>query len=193
MKNSLLILFVVPLIACQIDASRELTQLYDPNDEYPFGRKNPAAPVELSQFHFMVGQNDCEEQRLNNVSGEWVAGIRSWDAHYYMNGYAIRDGGASATSTNGNIRIFDPSEKQWNVTFFSMPAYSSGVWKGVKEGGNIVLKQAQKAPGTDFDGFSTLTFSNISAAGFDWSGEWISEDGSVVFPFWRVQCRKVNR
>jgi len=59
------------------------------------------------------------------------------------------------------------------------------------DGENLVLRQPQKAPGTDFDGFSTLTFSDVSAQGFDWIGEWISEDGSVVFLFWRTQCRKV--
>jgi len=53
-----------------------------------------------------------------------------------------------------------------------------------------VLRQPQKAPGTDFDGYSTVTFSNVSAEGFDWSGEWISEDGSLVYPFWRIQCQQ---
>jgi len=75
--------------------------------------------------------------------------------------------------------------------FFSAPAYSSSTWRGKMDGENLVLRQPQKAPGTDFGGFSTLTFSDVSAQGFDWVGEWISEDGSVVFLFWRTQCRKV--
>ena len=79
-----------------------------------------------------------------------------------MNGYAIRDTGRSGAATNGNIRLFDALEKQWKVSFFSMPSYGSGVWTGGMEGENMVLKQPQKAPGTDFDGFSRLTFSNIS-------------------------------
>ncbi len=73
-----------------------------------------------------------------------------------------------------------------------MPNYGSGVWKGGMEDENMVLRQTQKAPGTDFDGFSRLTFSNISGQGFDWTGEWVSIDGSVVFTFWRLQCTKVS-
>lgn len=51
------------------------------------------APVELAQSHFMIGRNDCSEQRFNSATGEWVDSVRSWDACYYMNGFAIRDEG----------------------------------------------------------------------------------------------------
>ena len=164
--------------------------MYEPTEEFPFGRPNPAAPPEIQQFAFMIGQNDCSEDRLNGATGEWASATRTWDAYYYMNGYAIRDTGRSGTTTNGNIRLYDSAAGQWVVTFFAMPAFGSGVWRGGMEGENMVLRQAQKAPGTDFDGFSRLTFSNISADGFDWDGEWVSADGTVVFPFWRIRCNR---
>lgn len=164
--------------------------LFEPSSEYPYGRPNPEAPEKLAQFAFMIGQNDCTDERLNNASGEWDRSTRTWDAHYFMNGYAIRDTGRSGGSTNGNIRVFDSSAQEWLVTFFSMPTYGSGVWRGGMEEGNMVLKLPQKAPGTDIDGFSRLTFSNISNSGFNWDGEWVSEDGSVVFPFWKIRCSK---
>ncbi|PCI82171.1 MAG: hypothetical protein COB20_00775 [SAR86 cluster bacterium] len=139
----------------------------------------------------MVGRNDCAEQKLNNATGDWVDSSRAWDGLYFMNGFAIRDGGKSGAATNGNIRVYDAATQEWVVTFFSTPIYSSSTWRGKMEGEELVLRQPQKAPGTDFDGFSTLTFSNLSAQGFDWTGAWVSEDGSLVFPFWRVQCQKV--
>ncbi len=163
---------------------------YDPSPEHPFGRPNPQAPSELAQFAFMIGKNNCSEERLNSASGEWERSERTWDAHYFLNGYGIFDSGKSTSSVNSNARIFDTVSNQWQVTFFSMPVYGSGVWKGGLEGNNIVLKQAQKAPGTQLDGFSRLTFSNIGKEGFDWAGEWVSEDGSIVFPFWRISCEK---
>ncbi len=191
MRSVYLLALVLSLTACQSGSNRQAALPYEPNDAYPFGRINPAAPPQLSQFEFMIGENDCVEQRIDNATGDWVESERSWDAHYFMNGFAIRDSGRSGATTNGNIRIFDTTEEEWAVTFFSAPFYGTGTWRGNMEGENMVLRQAQKAPGTDFDGFSTLTFSNVSAQGFDWSGEWISEDGTVVFPFWKISCQKV--
>mgnify|MGYP000398014167 CR=1 FL=1 len=157
-KISTVFLLLLSLPACQLNAQRPASLEYEPSAAYPFGRANPEAPPELAQFGFMIGENDCLEQRRNNATGEWVEGVRSWDAHYYMNGFAIRDSGKSGATTNSNIRVFDTANEEWAVTFFSAPAYSSGTWRGKMDGGNMVLRQAQKAPGTNFDGFSTLTF-----------------------------------
>ncbi len=180
------------LSSCQNNISRPQALSYEPNDSYPFGRLNPEAPRETSQFSFMIGQNNCSEERLNSASGHWDSGTRTWDAKYTMNGFAILDSGMSGSSTNGNMRVFDAESGQWKVTFFSMPTYGSSVWSGGVEGENIVLKQPQLAPGTDFEGNSTLTFSNISTNGFDWLGAWVSLDGSTVFPFWRISCTKIS-
>lgn len=192
MKQGVLCLSLVLLSNCQFSTDRQELLRYEPDSRNPYGLPNPDAPAELAQFSFMIGQNDCEEERLNSVSGEWDTAQRTWDAHYMMNGFAIRDSGRSGTATNGNIRMFDPATGQWQVTFFSAPVYGSGVWSGGMDGENMVLKQPQKALGTDLDGFSRLTFSAISDRSFHWAGEWVSEDGSVVFPFWRISCSKVS-
>ncbi len=178
------------LSACQQTADRAASLRYEPDSRYPFGRPNPEAPPQLAQFAFMIGHNDCREERLNNDSGEWDSSERTWDAYYYMNGFAIRDGGRSGVNSNGNIRIYDSATAQWRVSYFSMPNYSSAEWSGGLEGDRLVLRRPQQAPGTEIDGFSRLTFLNISATGFDWTGEWVSADGSVEFLFWRVSCRK---
>ncbi|NKB32377.1 MAG: hypothetical protein GKR91_04695 [Pseudomonadales bacterium] len=191
MKHYFLLFLSLVLWSCQTAPERASSLAYEPSQSYPFGRPNPAAPEQLAQFHFMIGRNDCVEERLNNGTGEWDEGRRTWDAQYFMNGYAIEDSGRSGATTNGNIRIYDANADQWNVTFYSMPSFSTGVWSGGMEAGNMVLRQPQKAPGTDFDGHSTLTFSKISENSFDWSGEWISVDGSAVFPFWRISCTKL--
>lgn len=163
---------------------------FEPGPAYPYGRPNPEAAPELSQFAFIIGANDCNEERLNQATGEWIENQRSWDGYYTMNGHAIRDTGRSGATTNANIRLYDSVTGQWRVTFFSMPVYGTGTWSGGMEGENMVLRLPQKAPGTDIDGFSTLTFSNISDTGFDWSGVWVSADGEVEFPFWRISCTK---
>jgi len=184
--------FITILLYCCCAAAEPLAPIYDPSPQYPFGRPNPDAPSELAEFHFMVGQNKCVEERRNSSNGDWISASRSWDAHYYLNGFAIMDSGHSGKSWNGNLRAYDVNNNEWHVTFFSMPVYSSGVWKGLKEGNKIVLKQPQKAPGSGVEGVSRLTFSNISDAGFEWIGEWVSSDGSVVYPFWKISCQKIQ-
>ena len=172
---------------------------YEPSAAHPFGRPNPAAPPELADFAFMIGRNDCTDSRRQPNSDDWVEGERTWDAQYTMNGFAIIDTGGSGGAANGNMRVYDPATSQWQVTFFSMPAYSSGVWAGGRvdapdtaAGYVLVLKQDIPAPGTQFAGDSTLTFSEISDSGFEWRGEWISKDGSVIYPFRRISCRKAS-
>ena len=170
--------------------ARDNALLYERSDEHPYGRPNPAAPKEISQFAFMIGRNDCTESRRTPGGDEWVDGKRTWDAWYTLDGYAIMDSGRSGASTNGNLRVYDANKGQWFVTFFSMPGYSSGIWSGGATETGIELNQPQKAPGTDLDGFSRLTFSNISDEGFDWLGEWVSADGNIRFPFWRISCKR---
>ena len=192
----LLLLFLLgALSACQtnaVDSGRVGALSYDPGGAYPYGRPHPDAPGELQQFAFMIGSNDCREERLNNATGEWVEGFRTWDAYYFINGNAIRDSGRSGAATNGNVRIYDSASQQWQVTYFSTPVYGSGTWSGGMVEDRIELERPQKAPGTDIDGVNRLVFFDISNEGFQWRGEWASLDGSAVFPFWRLQCHKVD-
>jgi hypothetical protein len=55
----------------------------------------------------------------------------------------------------------------------------------------MTLYKPQKAT-NGFDGYSRLTFYDISDSGYKWRGEWVSEDESVVFPFWKIDCKKLN-
>ncbi len=188
-KNQILVLLLM-LSSWPVTAQRQAALPFEPSSDYPFGRANPEAPAQLQQFAFMIGENDCREERLNNASGEWEEGFRTWDAHYYLNGNAIRDTGRSGNATNGNIRVFDSATEQWHVTYFSTPVYGSGVWSGGLVEDRIELEQPQKAPGTEIEGINRLTFFNIGEDSFQWKGEWVSLDGSTVFPYWRISCTK---
>ena len=179
-------------IHSQAQEQRDGELIFEPDETFPFGRLNPDAPPEMAQFAFMIGKNDCTEERLNNATGEWEAGTRTWDAYYYLNGNAIRDSGRSGSATNGNIRIFDTASGQWRVTYFSTPVYGSGSWAGGVVDDRIELERPQKAPGTQIDGVNRLTFFDISDSAFQWKGEWVSLDGATVFNYWRISCQKVN-
>ena len=109
-----------------------------------------------------------------------------------MNGHAVQDevwreNGLYA----GSIRQFQADSVQWVVTYFSYPGVSTkpGTWIGQKEGDKIVLKMPQKAP-NGMEGFSRLSFYDMSDSGFRWLGEWVSQDGSFTYPFWKIKCKK---
>ena len=118
MRKQGLLLVLLFLAACQANLPRVAPLSCELNEQYPFGRANPDVPPELAQFHFVIGKNDCSEQRLNNAKGNWVESLRAWDGHYFMNGLAIRDGGTSGATTNGNIRVYDAEANEWVITFF---------------------------------------------------------------------------
>ncbi|MCG2589455.1 hypothetical protein [Rhodohalobacter sulfatireducens] len=44
--------------------------------------------------------------------------------------------------------------------------------------------------GAAFLSTNRLTFSNISKDGFDWAGDWVNKDESILYPFWRIYCTK---
>ena len=99
--------------------------------------------------------------------------------------------GGKGVCMQGASRQFQPDSGKWVVTYFSSPGVSTspGTWLGKKKGEDIVLTMAQKAP-NGMDGFSRLTFHSISPKGYGWKGEWVSQDESIVYPFWIIGCNK---
>ncbi len=156
--------------------ANEPTTQYAPSPAYPFGRMNPTAPPELEQFSFMIGEFECvDEMRQRDGS---VNRFRAfWNAHYFLNGLGIQDEYWTPSFYTSNIRIYDPTTSQWQVTFFRMPGYQSGIWQGRKEGDNMVMRRngATSGPG--------LIFHNVTADGFDWHS---GGDN----PGWTSSCRR---
>ena len=172
---------------------RTLGNAYAPSKAHPFGRPNPKAPKEITQFAFIVGQCDCIDSiRLVPGDPKWTIMKSTWDGKYIMNGTAIQDGGPNDRFNPLNIRVYDPKQQKWIVTYFSTPRYSSGVWKGKKEGKTMVMRKPTTSP-TGHKGENRLTFYNISDKGFSWKGEFVSEDGKIVYAFWKIQCTKVKK
>lgn len=63
-------------------------------------------------------------------------------------------------------------------------------WEGVKnEEGKIMLYKPQKAP-NGADGFSRLTFYDISESGHKWKGEWVDTAETITYEFCKISCTK---
>lgn len=183
---SIFLIFVFQLSAQTIDYTVSQKNLY--------GKPNPDAPEQLQDFAPMIGKCDCKSLRRNS-DGSWQDTLHMvWKFKYILNGTAIQDeswheNGFYATS----IRQFNVDSLNWVVSFYSSKKVSNSVnvWKGKKEGDQIVLKMPQKSP-NGLDGISRLTFYNISDNGFKWKGEWTNINESIVYPFWTIECVKTK-
>lgn len=187
MKNivSLAILFFSVSIFSQYE--------YAASKEYPYGRYNPTAPKQVQDYKDLIGECECTSES-RKPDGSWAKPVQMiWRWKYIMNGTAVQDETLKEDGNHsGSIRQFDTIKKQWNVHYYSSKVASSKLrtWNGNKtKDGKIILYLDQKAPnGTE--GFSRLTFYDISDKGYKWIGEWVDKTEKVVFPFWKIECKK---
>jgi len=165
----------------------------DPSPANPYGRAHPDAPEQVRDFEKMMGVCDCKSVR-RNPDQSWGDTLElEWRFKYILNGWGVQDetwigNGTYATS----IRQFQPDSGYWVVSYHSSGSVATQprVWLGGNEGKNIVLRQPQTAPGRGIPGISQLTFYGITEEGFRWKGEWIDSAGTIVYPFWMIDCRK---
>ena len=184
--NLTILLSVSALVSAQ-------NKQYEPSTENPYGMLNPAAPEGTGDFDQIIGTCDCKSVN-RNPDGTWQDTLKmEWQFKYIMNGTAVQDEVWRENNLMaGSIRQFNADSAKWYVSYYSSTSIPASLpcWNGAKnEEGEIVLNMAQKAP-NGMDGSSRLTFHNISAEGFNWKGEWVSQDGSIVYPFWTISCRK---
>ncbi|MDH3494243.1 MAG: hypothetical protein OEM82_11885 [Acidobacteriota bacterium] len=154
---------------------------YEANAAYPFGRLNPEAPPETKQFSFIVGVFDCKDRILNPADGKWYDMTAVRRAEYVLNGHAIQDKNYTNILTSTNIRIFDPVNKHWVVSYFKAP-FGVGVWKGAFSDSRVELTQGDEKNG------SRLSFFDYSEEGYNWKGESVKE--GKASPFWEFRCTR---
>jgi len=176
MRGLMLAAVATGLIVVATPAHGQQVDQYEPSDTHPFGRAHPDAPPELSQFEFMIGLFDCVDE-IRQPDGSRVSFPATWGAHYFLNGRGVQDEYFSPQFATSNIRIFDPDEGVWVITFFRMPGYQSGIWKGGLEGDSLVFRNAGRTSGPG------LTFYDRTAEGFEWKSG--GDD-----PGWTSSCRR---
>ncbi len=166
---------------------------YAVSSKNPFGKPNPDAPVQIKDYEQLIGICDCQSTS-RNPDQTWAEPIAmTWTFKYIMNGMGIQDETLKADGRHsGSIRQYNMDSARWYVHYFSSPAAAAKLptWEGVKqENGNIILYKPSLAP-NGAEGFFRLTFSKITSEGFNWVGEWVDTSETVVFPTWKINCKK---
>lgn len=193
-KLLIFITLIVAFFGCKNASTLEDTHFpFEASDQHPYGQPNPEAPPEIKDFSLLIGTCDCEStQRIDKDHWSDTTAM-IWRFKYIMNGMAIQDETLKEDGKHsGSIRQYIADSSKWYVHYYSSakPLPSLPTWEGGKvENGNIVLLKDTKAP-NGIDGDYRIIFSNISENGFDWHGEWVSKDGSYVYPTWKITCDK---
>lgn len=166
---------------------------YSLSQTNPYGLPNPEAPVQIKDYEALIGKCNCKSVSRNQDQ-TWADPVdMTWEWKYIMNGMAVQDETIKADGKHsGSIRQFIADSSKWYVHYYSSgsPTTTLPTWEGSKtENESIVLYRDQKAPnGTD--GWFRLTFYDISDLGYKWVGEWTDKTEKIVFPTWKIDCKK---
>jgi ketosteroid isomerase-like protein len=166
---------------------------YSISNTNPYGLPNPEAPEQIKDFEGLIGKCNCKSI-IRKQDQTWAEPVdMTWEWKYIMNGMAVQDETIKADGKHsGSIRQFIADSSKWYVHYYSsnLPSTSLPTWEGEKkDNGNIVLYRDQKAP-NGIEGFYRLTFYDISDLGYKWVGEWVDKTEKVVFPTWKIDCKK---
>lgn len=179
-------------IACSFGSLVYSQNEYEPSIANPHGLPNPKVPSEIEDYDDMIGICDCVSTKRNQ-DGTWADPNKmTWEFKYIMNGQAIQDQTLKDNGVHaGSIRQYIADSSRWYVHYYSSitPSPQLGTWQGGKLGDDIVLYKNQKAP-NGMVGNYRITFYDISEDGFNWIGEWVSIDESIIYPTWRISCNK---
>ena len=185
--STLLILALVPSLHSQDFMEYEATA------SFPYGLPNPAMPDELLVFSPLIG--DCNCRSVKRIDQEtWADTLdMKWRFSYIMNGKGVQDQTwLPDGSHSGSIRQFIADSARWYVHYYSSagPTPVLSAWEGNKTmDEEIILYRDQKAL-NGMEGRYKIRFYNISSDGFDWLGQWVTPDESIVYPTWKISCKK---
>ena len=192
MRNRILLLPLFCLVA-SLAWGQSSSYSFEPSPDHPFGLPNPDAPTEIMDWSDLIGECACRSV-ARNPDGTWQDTVdMTWRFKYIMNGWGVQDETLKKDgSYAGSIRQYIPDSSAWYVHYYSStgPTAALPAWEGGKlDNGDIILFRDQTAP-NGMAGDYRITFSDISAEGFNWAGEWVDKARKITYPTWYISCSK---
>ncbi len=192
MKTHLL-LFLLGLFSLSLNGQDLSLHPYESSAKNPFGLPNPEAPEQIKDYAPLIGECRCKSvTRLPDQTwGDTTA--MTWRWKYIMNGYGVQDETFKDDGTYaGSIRQYNTDSAAWYVHYYSFPGVPNTLpsWKGGKtDESTMILYRDNTAP-NGMPGYYRITFFDISKEGFNWAGEWVNKDETIVYPLWNLFCKK---
>lgn len=147
--------------------------------EQEYGKPNPNAPPELSQFAFLIGEWKFDA-KLKRKDGTQESFTGTWEGRYVLDRHAIADEYRMTTSAGElvvlgiNLRAYDSKKKAWNMKWLNALA---GTWVdlgpeelGGVEVGEKSISYVMKEPVAGH-AFTRATYTIVSENHFTWRGE----------------------
>ena len=168
------------------------------NKEY--GKPNPKAPPELSQFAFIIGKWRCDV-RLKGEDGKWQPYQATWVGRYILDGYVIADeyrmtNPAGELIVHGmNFRSYSVEKKTWIMRWLDARQSSWLELGPQKLGGVHVAPKTSTFKMIDTfipDLLNRVTFSNISESNFTWTGERSVDQGKTWAEFIVIEAHRTK-
>lgn len=166
----------------------------EPSEKYPFGKPHPDAPKEIADYEPMIGECDCRSvSRIDQNT--WADTVRmKWTFKYIMNGWGVQDLTLKEDGSHGgSLRMYNADSARWYVHYYNTKKFSSPLltWEGNSADEKIILYRDSPAPnGTPGD--YRITFTDFSENGYNWVGEWVTKNESIVYPTWRIFCQRTR-
>ncbi|WP_299115133.1 hypothetical protein [uncultured Winogradskyella sp.] len=185
---------IISLFALVVSTSFVFAQYEnEASKEFPYGKPHPESPEQIKDFQPLIGKSKCKSTSRKQ-DGSWNETIEmNWVFKYIMNGKAVQDETLKSDGGHsGSIRQFIADSSKWYVHYYSSkgPTTTLSTWVGNKtEADKIVLYRDQVAP-NGMEGFYRLTFYDIKNDSYKWIGEWVDKTEKIIYPTWKIECRK---
>ena len=151
--------------------------------EMGFSASGPAqgAPAQLAHWAGLIGRWSTREEGLRADGSGWDPSKGAdWDFFWTFDGWGIQDNYTSPPKSEAvedeskrqrgtNLRIYDPTQKQWVMTWLTPGSKQPQSFTASSDGHTIVMLGDQPNP----QGYHTrITFFDIAADSFEWKLEW---------------------
>ena len=169
------------------------------NGDTEYGKPNPKAPPELSQFAFIIGEWHCDA-RVKGEDGTSQTYQATWVGRYILDGYVIADEYRMTNQAGElivlgiNFRSYSVEKKTWVMRWLS----SAGFWVelGPEElGGVDVATETITFNIVDTfapDALTRITFSNISESNFTWASDQSLDKGKTWAEFMVIEAQRAK-